>query len=255
MAFYFANVTSWSPNVEAYVTSQRRTETVLAVVEHHLAGGTRGAARRRMRQAGRRTFITQAAQLATGGTRGGVLLGARAGLDVAPVPGAEVSAHWGACLLRPAGRSFLVVAVYLRDGQGLSAENREILRAISSLVNAVRVPYVLLGDWTMPPSELCDGGWPAHIRGHTVTVGDAKATCTGGRGMCLDYAVIDDRLRDMVSLAFDLDSPFTPHAGLVATLDVSQTWREVQVLRQPRALDSAKDGSYEEHEWESIYRR
>ena len=48
-------------------------------------------------------------------------------------------------------------------------------------------PFVIAGDWNVPPSELLESGWPARIKGEILSPSDLEVSCTSGR--LIDYAV------------------------------------------------------------------
>ena len=57
------------------------------------------------------------------------------------------------------------------DGVGLAGQNLEILNTISAAVVGLGMPYIILGDWNMPPDALAAHPWIASI-GKIAKVGE-----------------------------------------------------------------------------------
>jgi len=79
----------------------------------------------------------------------------------------EASAHrlalsWVGCILK-GGLNFL--NVYLKDGEGLSDTNKSLLETAAGALNALKGPWVALGDWNMSPETLASSSWLALVEG------------------------------------------------------------------------------------------
>ena len=90
---------------------------------------------------------------------------------------------------------------------GLNGTNMKRLGQISEFLKLITVPFIVMADWNMEPSELMSVSWPTFVRGQIVTPKDATFTCSRGKGRLLDYAVVSNPLVPYFSLEVDLNSP------------------------------------------------
>ena len=121
--------------------------------------------------------------------------------------------QWSGAIVRFKGHDILFVAVYLQDSVGWGGRNGGVLRDIESTCRAMRIGFVIGGDWNMTPEELNEEGWVEHLGGvcKTPPVG---ATCSSGKGRMLDYAVCSKSLEERIELEIDWDGPWAPHRGV-----------------------------------------
>ena len=86
-----------------------------------------------------------------------------------------------------------LISVYLISCEGMSERNRGILLDLARLIKAIRGPWVVMGDWNMPPEVLEAAGWVGEVEGKIVS--PKLPTC---KGSVIDYFVVDRRLMHAV---------------------------------------------------------
>ena len=59
----------------------------------------------------------------------------------------------------------MVVGIYLKDSEGASVGNTKVLEKLAARLMALRVPWVVIGDWNLTPEQLKAMGWPAMVKG------------------------------------------------------------------------------------------
>ena len=91
-------------------------------------------------------------------------------------------------------------SVYLRDSEGLSADNLTILQEVAAVVSQLRGPWVLGGDWNMTPQLLETTNWLRMVQG--VVVAPTAPTCNGST---YDFFVVSAGLRPAVAAVQRLD--------------------------------------------------
>ena len=133
----------------------------------------------------------------------------------------EAGHHWSARILRTNKASILIAASYWPPGPEQEERCQQQRSVLAQVIRAHGLPYLLFGDWNQPPSELQESQclWLEHIKGHVVHPPVAQ-TCSTGTGRVLDYVVCSDRLRHLLKLDVDMESPWSPHLGVEATLQV-----------------------------------
>ena len=98
---------------------------------------------------------------------GGLCALIRKPLSHSPVPSvthdaavpAGAPCRWAAFLLRVKSVSYLVVAVYLKPSEGLSAENLAALQQVFVLIRTFGCPVVLAGDFNCSLETLLELPW------------------------------------------------------------------------------------------------
>ena len=101
-------------------------------------------------------------------------------------PGA-VGFDWSSMTLLLKGTLVTFVSVYLTCNTGIAGTNLQKLSEIGSYVTNAGIPFVIAGDWNVPPSELLESSWPARIKGEMLLPCDLEISGTPGR--LIDYAV------------------------------------------------------------------
>ncbi len=87
-----------------------------------------------------------------------------------------------------------VVSVYLHDAEGLTQRNLDILQSLAGTLQAIRGPWVVAGDWNMPPNELASSGWLSLVGGVAFTPG--APTCGSAVN---DYFVVAEGFREAIA--------------------------------------------------------
>ena len=108
-----------------------------------------------------------------GGSHGGAWVLAQRSLESHGfLPGAEgsqlIGDQWTAAAVRLKGFDVVFVAVYLVDGIGLAGANIDRLGSLPRFLEQLSVPYIIMGDWNLEPSELEMARWPEFVRGEFV---------------------------------------------------------------------------------------
>ncbi len=61
-----------------------------------------------------------------------------------------------------------LVSIYLWTSEGLSARNLELLDILGAFLRRLGTPYIVGGDWQMPPQKLEASGWVREVAGRVV---------------------------------------------------------------------------------------
>ena len=69
------------------------------------------------------------------------------------------------------------ISAYAKDKIGPTGENLELLAELTALVRSLDGPWVIAGDWNMPPEALAATGWTRIIKGTIVAT--QLPTCNG----------------------------------------------------------------------------
>ena len=125
--------------------------------------------------------------------------------------------HWTAASLRVKKFDIVFISAYLESGVGLNETNVRRLTQLADFIKCLRVPFVIMADWNIEPSELVATGWDRFVQGTVVAPRDVTFTCNQGKGRMLDYAVVANSLVPYFSLQVDPDSPWSPHVGLTVS--------------------------------------
>ncbi|CAK0885457.1 unnamed protein product, partial [Prorocentrum cordatum] len=92
------------------------------------------------------------------------------------------------------GLAIDLMSIYLRDGEGMSEANADILWEVASQLRVAARPWMLAGDFNMDPLQVA--AWAATAGGLALHTG--APTCRAGALNELDYAVISDELQQFV---------------------------------------------------------
>ena len=99
-----------------------------------------------------------------------------------PLPSAatETTVDVAGCILWFGAQPFVVIATYLRPGEGLSEGNTARLRMLAALLRILGLPWLVFADWNMVPDMLVE--WATAVRGHILVPQDVEATVVAGIG-------------------------------------------------------------------------
>ena len=99
-------------------------------------------------------------------------------------------------------------SIYPIVSEGMSATNCDLLQAVVEDLASLRGPWLVGGDWNMPPDVLVASGWPQFVNG--VIVAPPTPTC---RGNTNDYFVVSAELAHAVGGAAVVgDMNYVPHS-------------------------------------------
>ena len=73
-------------------------------------------------------------------------------------------------------------SVYLVTNEGMSEKNKAVLLNLAKRIKAVRGPWIVMGDWNLPPEALEASGWAEEVEGKICS--PAVPTC---KGSTLDF--------------------------------------------------------------------
>jgi len=133
------------------------------------------------------------------------------------------------------------MAVYLMDGVGLYRNNLEILHQIMALIRTIGLPFIILGDWNMTPTQLAGCTWLADIGAAIETPRDTEITCTAGNGSLIDYAVISISIKPLLECCEYIQHlPWGSHMGIRLKLSPELQHIKVRTLIQPWGLPTPK---------------
>ncbi len=208
-----ANTTGWGPLQQLLL--QTDVHVVMAQ-EHHLRGEDVAAASQWSIRHGWKSLWCEAEQGEGEGTKGGVVILVRSYLGLSRPPwgdqvvaeGRIVAATVEALSCRP----MVVAAVYLKDGEGMSATNRALLAKLGERLRglghgdveferrASAMPYLVGADFNMSPQEVVESGWLAELDGHVFAVKSARGTCrTAGKQSNIDFFAVSNGLGKAVA--------------------------------------------------------
>ncbi|CAK0884917.1 unnamed protein product, partial [Prorocentrum cordatum] len=113
--------------------------------------------------------------------------------------------------------NIVVVAAYLRPGLRDRGANRGIMVSISTFMNMLTDPWVILADWTYEPNWWDDRLWPTKRNGTALTNPECKATCDKGKGSAHDYAIVRADFATHLDIKAMRDVPWNTHWGIQVT--------------------------------------
>ena len=114
------------------------------------------------------------------------------GLDTSTIVGRNEmeleEAQWAGISMRALGGDLVYIALYLLPGLGTSGANAGRLASLTSLIQCLKVPWLIAADWNQSPGSLKDmlELWNAVV---LLPDGNEEATCLQGKGTCIDSVV------------------------------------------------------------------
>ena len=123
---------------------------------------------------------------------------------------------WTALELRLQGGVLTIYVVYLTNSIGVTGVNVEKIGQVLDSYRLIQGPVCMIGDWNMPPevlltAHLFDLGSSKRL---TALQADAPFTCSLGRGSTLDYMLVNEQARTLLTKpVVDEEAPWRPHAS------------------------------------------
>ena len=112
----------------------------------------------------------------------------------------------------------LLISIYLVTGEGPTGENIDILKKVSTIIQAKGLDWILAGDFNFSPELLHSTGWLAQAKGVVVHQEGLVSTCRKSKQI-LDYFVVSKRLGPaMAASGARQDTPWKPHLAIGAQL-------------------------------------
>ena len=60
-------------------------------------------------------------------------------------------------------------------------------------------PYLIIGDFNMPPGVMIESGWPANVGAQVIVPSNTSYTCNVGSRRMLDYILVGNGAEDWVA--------------------------------------------------------
>ena len=130
-------------------------------------------------------------------------------------PGAA-GLDWSSMTLLLKGPPVMFVTIYHTLNTGIAGTNLQKLSETGSHVTNAGIPFVIAGDWNVPPSELLESSWPARIKEEILLPCVLEISCTSGRLM--DFAVCHRSIVNIAKLQSFVEGPWKTHQALLLTL-------------------------------------
>ena len=187
-AFDTVNPNSWNSGLATVLASSSADCVFMQETKRLLSDDDPSALNRSARRAGWSACAWSARQNPSGQASGGVAVMARRGIGICPHSVVKEDCQYrqgfvhinGCC---PGG--IHCGSVWMKDSQGLSDTNLQLLASLASSIGRLRGPWLLGGDWNMAPSTLQSSGWLSIVDG--VVVATALPTCNSS---VYDYFVV-----------------------------------------------------------------
>ena len=145
-------------------------------------------------------------------------------------------------LVRLRGCHIHIISLYFDVGFGLDeGPNAEKAIAICNLVRSIKLPFLLVGDFNVPP-EVCAASMFFNWLGGIIMVPKVDFTCVSSHGesRILDYGIASSDLHPHIQVEPFLDHPFQPHTvGVSFFIDIEADLDFCYILRQPKEIDIA----------------
>ncbi|CAK0837890.1 unnamed protein product, partial [Prorocentrum cordatum] len=247
------NASSWGPLGEYLLRADGNPTLAIAVQEHHRLAKDLATQQRASKDAGWHGAWSAAnpSSTSTSGSVGGVAVLAPTVVSVtAPlgrdppvlVPGRPVAGHVRA---GPAG-GVVVLSIYLRDGEGLSGSNLDIIWQLVQYLGRLGAEghhWAVMGDWNME-ADVLDFGWIGKLRAQVRQA--SGQSCRQGGGSNIDYFVVSKSLIPFTGEApiLDVGAHTWPHWPVRSTLGQVHAQAVQQVIDEPKPLprEAAKPG-------------
>ncbi len=143
----------------------------------------------------------------------------------------RVQVRWMGALCRG---GLHLVSVYLWTSEGLSQRNLDLLQCLAGVLAAIRGPWLLAGDFNVPPESLRESGWLTLVKG--VVHAPAMAAC---KGRVLDYFVCSRSLSSAVAAVMNIeDAGVSPHSPVRLLLRGSPRSVKIRCLAAPRRFEA-----------------
>ncbi len=180
-----------------------------------------------------------------GGASGGVAILARAELGLRhPIAGSHVlhEARAVAGFVDPPGhRPILLASVYLKDGKGMSTDNKDIPARVGECAAAQGegcLPLVA-GDFQCGPHEVANSGFPDQIHGRIMAAQTARGTFrTKAAASTLDFFVAAHSLAEVIEQVATVErSGVKGHVPVQAAFAPRPVALKALALRRPPDLE------------------
>ncbi len=239
------NGTSWG-TIKRYM--KRTRADVLLCQEHHLPPSAIAAASQWANRRGWQTVWAPAEPGEGSGWKGGVCVCARkpVALSVPKHGGTIVHAARAVAAVAeaPGYRPITLYAAYLRDGEGLSRANLEIMAAVGRHVarQGPGAPFVLGADFQVSPEAVAVAGLAERMGAIIAASGCQRGTCRTSRGKSeIDFFMVEKGLaKGMRSIATVEATCIRTHVPVRLTFHERLTSARALVVRKPPPLPAER---------------
>ncbi|CAK0825119.1 unnamed protein product, partial [Prorocentrum cordatum] len=142
-------------------------------------------------------------------------------------------AGFAPAFLRTKGGSVVVVAAYIRPGLRDKGANRDIRMSISTFVDRLAGPSIILGDWNYEPPWWTDKPRLTCWNGTVVTDPSCTAARDKGKGSACDDAIVRSDIATHIAAQAAFDAPWKTHCGIQVTIQAAEPWSDkaIEALR------------------------
>ena len=211
------NPSTFGPNLLGHIAGNNYD--IFGVSETHLLPSRLGEATKQMHELGYSSGFTAAGPYKDIVAAGGTSLHIRSRLvptflldTTRALPCGETPWDWTACAVPFEGFEVVFISIYLHSSIGFTGPNVQKLAQLRAWLKLLSKPWVVMGDWNMPPQQLANTMIFDDLACQLVAPVDATITCSRGQGALLDYAIAHQSLAWLLSEATTVgDAPWTTH--------------------------------------------
>ncbi|CAK0848477.1 unnamed protein product, partial [Prorocentrum cordatum] len=131
--------------------------------------------------------------------------------------------------------NIVVLAAYLRPGLRGQGANRDILVSISTFVDMLMDPWIILADWNYEPHWWDNKPWLTRWNGTVLTDPSCEATCDKGSGSVCDCAIVRADIATHVGVEAIYGVPWKTRCGIQITVGAAGPW-QYKAIKVPKAL-------------------
>ncbi len=215
--------------------------------EHHLPIKEVAAASTRLRRLGWQSLFVPAVPGGGGGWSAGVAILARSPVAISLPPKGSDKVYAGRAVCAkveaPGLRPFLAYSAYLRDGEGLSEANLEILSEVGAHIETnAGMPFVVGADFQNQPEAIARVGFAEDAGAVLVTSAHPRGTCRMRKSSNeIDFFAFSRDMARAVQAIRTVEGVGTrPHVPVRVQMYPRVTSMRALVLRLPPALPTER---------------
>eukprot|EP00959_Pyramimonas_sp_CCMP1952_P425786 8918528-Pyramimonas_sp.AAC.1 len=100
--------------------------------------------------------------------------------------------------LKMGGQPIIIMGVYLAAGSELRGASVDKLIQMGQLIQSIRTPWLVIGDFNAEPHELEEIGWPKLADGIIWAADGSDSPCILGKKRMTDYMVVSPSMHDQM---------------------------------------------------------
>ena len=136
------------------------------------------------------------------------------------------------------GYSIVIISIYLDGGVAPTAGiNSKKLASLSSFLDGIDHPWIIVGDWNHSPQQIWQSGWPKQMGSAIMSLPEGSFTCfkKGSKPSLIDFALVSYKAERYVRYIEAVpDVPWRPHIGQCIGIDGEARFNIVRTLTMPR---------------------